>query len=67
MPEQTRVQPSTSERAEAPKPSDVKQSERSAKAGGKIKADLDDLLDEIDELLLDNEEIATNFRQRGGE
>jgi prokaryotic ubiquitin-like protein Pup len=36
--------------------------------GDKIKADLDDLLDEIDEVLEDNaEEFVRNYVQKGGE
>ncbi len=37
-------------------------------AGEKLKAELDDLLDEIDEVLEDNaEEFARNYVQKGGE
>ena len=36
--------------------------------GSQIKADLDDLLDEIDEVLEDNaEEFVRNYVQKGGE
>jgi prokaryotic ubiquitin-like protein Pup len=36
--------------------------------GEKLKADLDDLLDEIDEVLEDNaEEFVRNYVQKGGE
>jgi len=37
-------------------------------AGEKLKAELDDLLDEIDEVLEDNaEEFVRNYVQKGGE
>ncbi|MGP0109980.1 MAG: ubiquitin-like protein Pup [Acidimicrobiales bacterium] len=37
-------------------------------AGDKLKAELDDLLDEIDEVLEDNaEEFVRNYVQKGGE
>jgi len=40
----------------------------SSERGEKIKADLDDLLDEIDEVLEDNaEEFVRNYVQKGGE
>jgi prokaryotic ubiquitin-like protein Pup len=39
----------------------------SSERGEKIKADLDDLLDEIDEVLEDNaEEFVRNYVQKGG-
>jgi len=39
-----------------------------ATRGDQIKADLDDLLDEIDEVLEDNaEEFVRNYVQKGGE
>ncbi len=39
-----------------------------AAAGDKLKAELDDLLDEIDEVLEDNaEEFVRNYVQKGGE
>ena len=39
-----------------------------ATKGNQIKADLDDLLDEIDEVLEDNaEEFVRNYVQKGGE
>jgi ubiquitin-like protein Pup len=38
------------------------------RAGEKIKAELDDLLDEIDEVLEDNaEEFVRNYVQKGGQ
>ena len=40
----------------------------SSERGEKIKADLEDLLDEIDEVLEDNaEEFVRNYVQKGGE
>jgi ubiquitin-like protein Pup len=40
----------------------------STERGEKIKADLDDLLDEIDEVLEDNaEEFVRNYVQKGGQ
>jgi prokaryotic ubiquitin-like protein Pup len=40
----------------------------SADRGEKLKAELDDLLDEIDEVLEDNaEEFVRNYVQKGGE
>jgi prokaryotic ubiquitin-like protein Pup len=40
----------------------------SSTAGDKLKAELDDLLDEIDEVLEDNaEEFVRNYVQKGGE
>ncbi len=40
----------------------------SSAAGEKLKAELDDLLDEIDEVLEDNaEEFVRNYVQKGGE
>jgi ubiquitin-like protein Pup len=39
-----------------------------AERGDKLKADLDELLDEIDEVLEDNaEEFVRNYVQKGGE
>jgi ubiquitin-like protein Pup len=40
----------------------------SSERGDKLKADLDELLDEIDEVLEDNaEEFVRNYVQKGGE
>ena len=40
----------------------------SSERGEKIKAELDDLLDEIDEVLEDNaEEFVSNYVQKGGQ
>ncbi|MHB8289533.1 MAG: ubiquitin-like protein Pup [Acidimicrobiales bacterium] len=44
------------------------QATSAAKQGEKIKADLDNLLDEIDEVLEDNaEEFVRSYVQKGGE
>jgi len=41
---------------------------QSTERGEKLKADLDDLLDEIDEVLEDNaEEFVRNYVQKGGQ
>ena len=41
---------------------------QSSKQGDKLKAELDDLLDEIDEVLEDNaEEFVRSYIQKGGE
>ena len=54
----TREEPTTEE-TEAPAPSPQ---------GEKLKAELDDLLDEIDEVLEENaEEFVRNYVQKGGE
>ena len=46
----------------------VEEAPPSAKSGEKIKADLDDLLDEIDEVLEENaEEFVKSYVQKGGE
>ena len=46
----------------------VEEAPPSSKQGEKIKAELDELLDEIDEVLEDNaEEFVRNYVQKGGE
>lgn len=64
MTERTQKQkavPQTTEATEETAPGAVKQ-------GEKIKADLDDLLDEIDSVLEDNaEEFVKGYVQKGGE
>jgi prokaryotic ubiquitin-like protein Pup len=55
---------STSTEAEA----DVEAAPATSERGEKIKAELDDLLDEIDEVLEDNaEEFVRNYVQKGGQ
>jgi ubiquitin-like protein Pup len=54
----------TSERTEQP----VEDVPATSAKGEKLKAELDDLLDEIDEVLEDNaEEFVRNYVQKGGE
>jgi ubiquitin-like protein Pup len=65
MPEQEQKKKVTKERtAEVVEETDPATSER----GERLKADLDELLDEIDEVLEDNaEEFVRNYVQKGGE
>lgn len=54
----------TSDRASSTSP----ESTREIKSGDKLKADLDDLLDEIDGVLESNaEEFVKNYVQKGGQ
>jgi len=64
MSEQERIQRQRPERTSQPA-SDVSVD---ASKGDQLKADLDDLLDEIDEVLEENaEEFVRNYVQKGGE
>jgi ubiquitin-like protein Pup len=64
MTEQERIQKQRTERAKQ-ETSDVSVD---ATKGDQLKADLDDLLDEIDEVLEENaEEFVRNYVQKGGE
>jgi ubiquitin-like protein Pup len=65
MPERELKKRSTSSTREAPPEEEtVAKGER----GEKLKAELDELLDEIDEVLEDNaEEFVRNYVQKGGE
>jgi ubiquitin-like protein Pup len=55
----------TTERTEEPVADDAP---ATSERGEKIKAELDDLLDEIDEVLEDNaEEFVRNYVQKGGQ
>jgi prokaryotic ubiquitin-like protein Pup len=64
MTEQERIQKQRTERARQ-ETSDVSVD---ATKGDQLKADLDDLLDEIDEVLEENaEEFVRNYVQKGGE
>jgi prokaryotic ubiquitin-like protein Pup len=67
--EQKRKNPSTSDRTSAEVEADVvEQAPATSERGEKIKAELDDLLDEIDEVLEDNaEEFVRNYVQKGGQ
>lgn len=56
--------PAKERQAEEAPPTDAATTER----GDRLKADLDELLDEIDEVLEDNaEEFVRNYVQKGGE
>jgi len=64
MSEQEQVRKQRTERKAEP----VDETQVDATKGNQIKADLDDLLDEIDEVLEDNaEEFVRNYIQKGGE
>jgi ubiquitin-like protein Pup len=64
MTEQERIQKQRSERAAET----TEEVSVDATKGDQLKADLDDLLDEIDEVLEENaEEFVRNYVQKGGE
>ena len=64
MAEREQKKKTTTERTEAP----VEEVPGASATGDKLKAELDDLLDEIDEVLEDNaEEFVRNYVQKGGE
>ncbi len=65
MPEREhKRRPSTTRETDAP----VEEAPPSTEKGEKLKADLDELLDEIDEVLEDNaEEFVRSYVQKGGE
>jgi ubiquitin-like protein Pup len=69
--EQKRKSPScegTKTKTEADDELAAEQAPASSERGEKIKAELDDLLDEIDEVLEDNaEEFVRNYVQKGGQ
>jgi ubiquitin-like protein Pup len=67
--EQKRKSPSTTERTNTEVETEpVEATPASTERGDKIKAELDDLLDEIDEVLEDNaEEFVRNYVQKGGQ
>ncbi|MGP0029492.1 MAG: ubiquitin-like protein Pup [Acidimicrobiales bacterium] len=67
--EQKKKSPSTSERTTTEAEAEaVDQAPATSERGEKIKAELDDLLDEIDEVLEDNaEEFVRNYVQKGGQ
>jgi ubiquitin-like protein Pup len=65
MPEREQKRRSASERTETPI---SEEAPASSERGEKLKAELDDLLDEIDEVLEDNaEEFVRNYVQKGGQ
>ena len=64
MPEREQIKKSAPARAEEVEVEDLAPSE----SGSKIKAELDDLLDEIDEVLETNaEDFVKSYIQKGGE
>ena len=64
MPEREQIKKTTTERTEDV----VDEVPASSATGEKLKAELDDLLDEIDEVLEDNaEEFVRNYVQKGGQ
>ena len=64
MAEREQKKKTTSERVDEV----VEEVPASSATGDKLKAELDDLLDEIDEVLEDNaEEFVRNYVQKGGE
>ena len=68
--EQKRKSPSTSDRTSTETDDELaaEQAPATSERGEKIKAELDDLLDEIDEVLEDNaEEFVRNYVQKGGQ
>jgi prokaryotic ubiquitin-like protein Pup len=69
MAEQEKKRKSTSERTSSEVEAEpVEQAPATSERGEKIKAELDDLLDEIDEVLEDNaEEFVRNYVQKGGQ
>ena len=65
MAEQIQKQKPTEEKAADPKGADAKDL---SKKGDEIKADMDDLMDQIDNVLEENaQEFITNYVQRGGQ
>ncbi len=65
MPEREQKRKTAPERTEEPV---AEETAANTERGDKIKADLDDLLDEIDEVLEDNaEEFVRNYVQKGGQ
>jgi len=65
MPEREQKRKTSTERAEE---TIVEEAPATSERGDKLKAELDDLLDEIDEVLEDNaEEFVRNYVQKGGQ
>ncbi len=65
MPEREQKKKTTAERTETPV---VEETPANTERGDKLKAELDDLLDEIDEVLEDNaEEFVRHYVQKGGQ
>lgn len=66
MAERERMQRGTGERADAEV--EVEETPAQSEAGERLKAELDDLLDEIDEVLETNaEDFVRSFVQKGGQ
>ena len=68
MAEQEQIRKSDATRESEVEAEQALGSEAAAERAEKLKGDLDDLLDEIDEVLEDNaEEFVRNYVQKGGE
>jgi len=68
MAEQEQKKKSSGTRSTEPEVEVEEAAPASSERGEKIKAELDDLLDEIDEVLEDNaEEFVRNYVQKGGQ
>jgi len=68
MPERTQKQKSGSTRSKTLPAQEVKPVAKPAVQGEKLKAELDDLLDEIDDVLETNaEDFVKSYVQKGGE
>ena len=68
MAEQEQKRKGSGTRTTQTRPRSTRQPRRPPSRGEKIKAELDDLLDEIDEVLEDNaEEFVRNYVQKGGQ
>jgi ubiquitin-like protein Pup len=68
MAEQEQKKKSTGSDRTAEAEAEVVEAPATSERGDKIKAELDDLLDEIDEVLEDNaEEFVRNYVQKGGQ
>ena len=68
MSEQERIQKQKPERSSSESGESLADAAIDTTKGDQLKADLDDLLDEIDEVLEENaEEFVRNYVQKGGE
>ena len=68
MPEQEQKKRGSTTTRPAETEEDAEAAPATSERGEKIKAELDDLLDEIDEVLEDNaEEFVRNYVQKGGQ
>ena len=68
MAEQEQKRKSAPERTSTTEAETVEAAPATSERGDKLKAELDDLLDEIDEVLEDNaEEFVRNYVQKGGQ